>query len=762
MKSPRDEGVDSGDSAGSSLPVPSGLLAKLVATVRPEFRGEELVFDPQDVVFGGTLCAVVGCTRTGRAKGLCWGHNHRWARIGKPDLEEFIATTDPQWRRQTPYLPCRASGCCYGRRCEAGLCPIHHRAWTRAGRPDLAPWLAALPEPTHQPSICLITSCQLWVHRDNQLCWRHTQHWRSLGRPDIQEYTDGVGIDPVPGHERIDLGGLGPQLRLEMQYVLQRRSDQATTKTRPVTVQTVVRLLADSSVTCLLERSEDAWQQELRDRGNTASTAHAFLLYAYHQISDLAAGTGWEVEYPRDVWRLRSIGIDKPRATLRFDRIAQPWLKDLAKQWARWELNTTTSTQWVSTGVNALTRFGQFMASPTVGVNRLAGVDRPLLERYLADLHTQLGGTETHRQHIGRLNTFLQAVRRHRWDDSLPVNAMFFPEDYPSRTELLPRALAEHVMTQVEHPDNLDRWDNPAYRLVSVILMRCGLRISDACEIPLDCIVTDADGAPYLRYHNHKMKREALVPLDEQLTEMITVRQRTLRDRWPPTGTPVLFPRPLKNPHGRQPTLSSTYRKALYRWLVRCDIRDEHDRPVVLKPHQWRHTLGTRMINKDVPQEVVRRILDHESTEMTAHYARLSDTTIRRHWEAAQQVNANGERVTLNPDGPLAAAAWARQRLSRATQALPNGCCGLPPVQACQHANSCLTCPMFLTTAQFLPQHRQQHEQTLQIISAAQARGETRMIEMNQQVADNLARIITALQDDEHTQRQGEPAADAS
>ena len=33
------------------------------------------------------------------------------------------------------------------------------------------------------------------------------------------------------------------------------------------------------------------------------------------------------------------------------------------------------------------------------------------------------------------------------------------------------------------------------------------------------------------------------------------------------------------------------------------------------------HTLGTALINKDVPQEVVRRILDHESPQMTAHYA---------------------------------------------------------------------------------------------------------------------------------------------
>lgn len=44
------------------------------------------------------------------------------------------------------------------------------------------------------------------------------------------------------------------------------------------------------------------------------------------------------------------------------------------------------------------------------------------------------------------------------------------------------------------------------------------------------------------------------------------------------------------------------------------------------------------MINRDVPQEVVRRILDHDSSQMTGHYARLHDTTVRRHWEAARKV----------------------------------------------------------------------------------------------------------------------------
>ena len=56
------------------------------------------------------------------------------------------------------------------------------------------------------------------------------------------------------------------------------------------------------------------------------------------------------------------------------------------------------------------------------------------------------------------------------------------------------------------------------------------------------------------------------------------------------------------------------------------------------------------------------------------------------------------------------------------------------------------------TTAEFLPQHRQHHGQVLQIISAAEARGQTRLVEMNRHVADNLETIITALEDDGDTQ----------
>jgi hypothetical protein len=174
--------------------------------------------------------------------------------------------------------------------------------------------------------------------------------------------------------------------------------------------------------------------------------------------------------------------------------------------------------------------------------------------------------------------------------------------------------------------------------------------------------------------------------------------------------------------------------------------QNRHTDPLNTASADRRHTLGTRLINRDVPQHVVQKILDHDSPEMTAHYARLSDKTVREHWERARKVNAEGQPVQISPDGPLGDAAWARQQLSRATQALPNGYCQLPLVKTCPHANSCLTCPMFVTTAEFLPQHHAQRQATLQIISAAEASGHARVAEMNKQVAGNLDKIIATLE----------------
>jgi integrase len=402
----------------------------------------------------------------------------------------------------------------------------------------------------------------------------------------------------------------------------------------------------------------------------------------------------------------------------------------------------------VSTAQNdlaGLTRFSTFLAECAPEAHALSNIDRALLERYLAWLTTQSIGRGAKEDAVTAPGAFFQAIRQHNWDMSLPTTAVFFPGDLPARPPRLTRRVAEHIMAQVEAPANLDKWPNPEGRLITIILIRCGLRATDACTLPFDCLLYDGQHAAYLRYFNNKMRREAAVPIDEDLENEIRAQQQRVSDRWPDHHR-HLFPAVTRNLSGRNPMTYYSYRGMLNSWLTTCEVHDQHGQPAHLTPHQWRHTFACRLINRDVPQEVIRVLLDHESTQMTAHYARITDQTVRRRWEAATKVNIKGERVAIDPEGPLAQAQWAKTRYGMATQTLPNGYCGLPLQRTCPHANACLTCPVFLTGPEFLPELREQQQRTLTLIDVSERGGQVRMVEMNQQVLNNLDRMISEVE----------------
>jgi integrase len=725
----------------------AGLLAKLLAAVRPEFRVEVYVPDPDDPVLGVKACVVAGCDRSFWLLGLCSAHARRWCARGRPELTEFVADPGPPLHGRSEPGSCTVAGCRYGTS-GRGLCVRHRARWERAGRPDPAGWAAGVPTvgSAGRPE-CRLPFCSLWTENDRSIfCKSHTTRWRQLGSPGVEEF---IAHCQLRGKARIDFRPLTGQLRLELQYAVQCRRDRATISAPPPVVAWAISQAADAGVVSLLDRTAAQWREATAAK---TGTYQAFLIFARDVVETLHDGTGWEVEYPRDIWRLHRLpGLTgnpgkapHPRAHLRFDRIGQPWLKTLAKRWTRLRLTCGLTICTVQCDLQALTRFSAFLTAAAPHIQALADVDRPLLERYLAWLATQPIGAGVREDCVTGPSMFFAAIRQHGWDDTLPATALFYPGDIPPRPPRLSRQLAEHVMAQVEAPANLDRWPNPEGRLVTVILIRCGLRATDACTLAFDCLLHDGQNAPYLRYFNHKMRREAAVPIDEELHADIIAQQHRVAARWP-DHHPHLFPGLKANAGGQHPLTYYSYRGMLNRWLTTCDIRDEHGAPVHLTPHQWRHTFATRLINRDVPQEVIRILLDHESTQMTAHYARLTDQTVRRRWEQATKVNIKGERVALDPDGPLAQAQWAKTRYGIATQTLPHGYCGLPVQKSCPHANACLTCPVFLTGPEFLPELRDHRGRTLTLIQNATATGHTRVAEMNTHVLTNLDRMISEI-----------------
>jgi len=152
-----------------------------------------------------------------------------------PDLREFAAAADPAWRgKDAPLSCCTAPGCRYGAGQNKDLCVRHAGAWKRAGTPELPDWLSTLPcsPPDPAPAECLIAGCRLWAEPWAGWCRSHAATWIRRGRPPAGQFAAGWAARIAgPGFERrIRLDGLPPQLKLEVQYALQRRNDERAAK----------------------------------------------------------------------------------------------------------------------------------------------------------------------------------------------------------------------------------------------------------------------------------------------------------------------------------------------------------------------------------------------------------------------------------------------------------------------------------------------------------------------------------------------------
>ena len=278
----------------------------------------------------------------------------------------------------------------------------------RTGRPGISDWLPSLDyAPPSPPDACQVPSCDRWAIPAVPFCHTHYKSWRRAGRPDPGAFA-AARADPGLGCEWIDVRCLPGRLRLEIQYVLQCRGDERQSRLRPVTVQQILRDLAATGAASLLKRTEEEWAEEPGPRGISARGGRQFVLDARARIEQLAFGSGWEVEYPRDRWRLRNLGIQpgKAAATIDFAPVSQPWLAGLAKRWCRWRLSAGLSAGEAAHGIRAIRRFSAFLAAHAPAGDP-AAIDRPLLERYLADLSASLGPSSC-QGHISELNGFFR------------------------------------------------------------------------------------------------------------------------------------------------------------------------------------------------------------------------------------------------------------------------------------------------------------------------------------------------------------------
>ena len=483
------------------------------------------------------------------------------------------------------------------------------------------------------------------------------------------------------------------------------------------------------------------------------------------------ASDGWARLWASDRWPLRELPHSDLHSTVRagsilFSGISQRWLKEAAKRWVRARLLAGGAPTTMANYVQHVGTFSAWLADRAPGVSSPAGVTRTVLEDWLLAVRASGLAMASKAARVTAVRLFLEE----QWEDGLaglPRGAMIHGGEVPhSRSRRLPRGIEAPVFDQFIDPSNLALLPSEQHRTVILLLAFTGLRVSSIVTLPRDALQIGSDNHPYLRYVNVKLRREAVIPIGPALVEQLRRQEKSLTGIYGSDGTDFLLPSP---PEGMQgPSRGGghhitplTARRIVKDYVRKAEIRDSQGRLAVwVHPHRFRHHLGTSMVNEGVPLSVIQRVLDHASIEMTAHYAHLDDETVKR--EIArfhERVNIRGERIALPVGGPLEEAAWMKERIARAKQALPNGYCGLPLQQSCPHPNACLSCENFLTDRSFRRIHEQQLTHTRTLCERAEKNENMRLVELLEGDERSLRRILDGLDALEAKDSQQSPSA---
>ena len=196
-----------------------------------------------------------------------------------------------------------------------------------------------------------------------------------------------------------------------------------------------------------------------------------------------AAPRGWERLWGLDRWPhdllLPSADPDsEQRGTLRFDGIAQPWLKEATKRWTRTRLLSGTTFGSMRVYVRDVAIFGDWLARNAPEVGGPSAITRALLEDYLLWVRSGLKSSASRRRHVSAVRQFLSEQAEDGLA-GLPRGAVIHVGEIPSHpnaclscenflTDASYRPIHEHQLAETQRP-KADAERNGQARLVDLL-----------------------------------------------------------------------------------------------------------------------------------------------------------------------------------------------------------------------------------------------------------------------------------------------------
>ena len=441
---------------------------------------------------------------------------------------------------------------------------------------------------------------------------------------------------------------------------------------------------------------------------------------------DVHPASNPEEELSKDIWDMRLLKADYPRHRgpavyeVDFTWIANVSLREQVKRYFRHRLSRWSPSVFRSRLLD-LKPF-LLLIPPDLQLETLT---RDQVERILAQLS---------RFPDAKLNRCLEATKAMlnymatspAWSGPRPPHGLVWSEDIPARPQTLPRPIPPDVLDQLdpllEHAVQAMKQGQtppllaPMYWDAILILRHTGMRFEDLAHLkaPDDrgqhgCLDQDSDGYWWLRigYKLTKMKRDHRIPtrVSDGVIEAIHRQRERITEIPNHFGEQYLF---------RITTglLTRDRFRTVFQKLSTALIHEE--KPYVITPHQFRHTIATDMIEQGIDIYTVKEFLGHRSLAMTERYVKVYLTSLKAKYDAyrlkKQQISAS-EMLTSQIQGHNDAGdedgGWVEGKVGKLyVSPLPDGignCAHLAMLDPCPNPPHCPTCPKLRANKRHLP-----------------------------------------------------------
>ena len=344
---------------------------------------------------------------------------------------------------------------------------------------------------------------------------------------------------------------------------------------------------------------------------------------------------------------------------------------------------------------------------------------------------------------------------------------LIYNYDYPKQTRTKVKDIPDYVLKQLKAKVFLLALP---IKLFVEILLETGMRVSEVCNLSLNCIESDSDGDYWIDCSRSKVYKKDKLFISKELAIGIKEQQKLIKEnfgkrfnylfcttegrawfihygRKSPTTTrrEINHFIPIAKPI-RQITIRGYIRQLAYEHNI-TDISGEIY--PIWKCHRFRHTHFTDLARKGTGIAHIMQRAGHASPQMAMHYIHLTNDDQKKKmkevWDNTH-FNMEGEIVApVNPDLDTAEMQWIKKGMGM--QTTDNGYCTLLWTQTCPHQDlPCKGCGSWVTTLDFLDSHKKELEETEKIIENARQKGYQRQIEKNVPRAERLKKIISGME----------------